>query len=80
MKIWDFHNLQLHLTYHYIKMCVLIRHTICENLVKKCVTIYTNAVHFGDIFSDIGHCFHLGLGLFSRCYKNSGSIGWFTER
>ena len=29
-------NLQLQLAYQYIKMCVLIRHTLCESLVKMC--------------------------------------------
>ena len=27
------HNMQLHLAYRYIKMCVLIRHTFCESLL-----------------------------------------------
>ena len=29
-----FHNHQLHRVFQYIKMCVLIRHTFCESLVK----------------------------------------------
>ena len=29
-----FHNLQLPLTYQYIRMCVLIGYTICEILIK----------------------------------------------
>ena len=29
-----FHNLQSHLAYQYIKICVLTRHTFCESLVK----------------------------------------------
>ena len=33
-----FHNLQSHLAYRYIKMCILIRYTFCECLVKICVT------------------------------------------
>ena len=28
------HNLLLHLARRYIKICVLIRHTFCESLVK----------------------------------------------
>ena len=36
-------------------MCVLIRHTFCESLVK----IYAKSAHLCDIFfSDIGQCFH----------------------
>ena len=38
-----FHNLQLHLVWQYIKMCILIRHTFCENI----------------FFSDIGQYFWL---------------------
>ena len=30
------HDLQSHLACQFIKMCVLIRHTICESLVKFC--------------------------------------------
>ena len=35
---WAFHNLQLHLAFRHIKRCVLIKHTICESLVKICAT------------------------------------------
>ena len=45
-----FHNLQSHLAYRYIKLCTLIRHTICESLVEiqqfrhKCSSImYENS-------------------------------------
>ena len=37
-----FHNLQLHLAYRYIKICVLINNTFCESLVKL------NFHKFGD--------------------------------
>ena len=29
-----FHKMQSHLAFQHIKMCKLIRHTICESLVK----------------------------------------------
>ena len=29
------HNLQLNLAYLHFKMCVLIRHTLCESLMKN---------------------------------------------
>ena len=54
-----FHNLQSHLTFQYIKICVLIRHTFCENLVKI-YAIKLNCHSFFCIFFStyIGQCFH----------------------
>ena len=51
------HNLQLHLVYQYSNMCVLIKHTFCESLVKPCVTKLKCRSFFLKFFSDIGQCF-----------------------
>ena len=51
-KIKGFHNLQLHLPY--LKICIFIRHTFCESLVKVCVKQNTNVVYFCDIFLNVG--------------------------
>ena len=38
IKSRTLHNLQSHLAYRYIKLCILIRYTFCESLVNICVT------------------------------------------
>ena len=51
-----FHNLQLYLACRYIPICVLITHTFCESFVKIFMLPNADAVHFCNIFSDIGQC------------------------
>ena len=47
----------IHLAYWYIKICVLIRRTFYESLLKIYVLPNTKTIHFFRIFSDIGQCF-----------------------
>ena len=53
-----FHNLQSHLAYQYIRMCVFIRHILCESLVKLCLTKYKYC-SFLQFFSDIWQSFRI---------------------
>ena len=44
------HNLQLHQAYRHVKMCVLLRHTICESfkVSRRYNVPSSNVIHFCD--------------------------------
>ena len=50
IKIKTLHKLHLHLALQYIKMSVLIWHTLCKSLVKICAIKRKCLVHFFVIF------------------------------
>ena len=54
MKVKGVPNLQSHLVYRYITMCVSIRHTFCESLVKICLTKHKCCSIWGYVFQTWG--------------------------